>query len=246
MSDLSLKNESRDGQPTPRQVARAERSRVILEERRVPMYWQPLYVDDDDEARLQEPTAVAKRTLVLWAVQLRAEGVEQQEVIQILDQLDLWEAVSPAEQRFLRDPDPDPKECTALTWRLESIWILLWALGYVEELDWPAAECGVNRVVAILGPRESDADFVTSARLRPIASILDAQDLTMKIHWAIRDACLHRGGLLPENLDWRSEIDWVAATTAPAVGVVEQRHYAFNWLVNYLDPADWDHVDTPT
>jgi hypothetical protein len=30
------------------------------------------------------------------------------------------------------------------------------------------------------------------------------------------------------------------------VGVVEQRHYTLNWLVNYLDPKNWDCVDTPT
>jgi hypothetical protein len=31
-----------------------------------------------------------------------------------------------------------------------------------------------------------------------------------------------------------------------AVGVVEQRHHTLNWLVNFLNPENWDNVDTPT
>ena len=50
IADPSLSNEKNDRQPTYRQVARAERSRAVLEERRVPMYWHPLYVDDDIES----------------------------------------------------------------------------------------------------------------------------------------------------------------------------------------------------
>jgi hypothetical protein len=67
----------------------------------------------------------------------------------------------------------------------------------------------------------------------------------MRIHSAIRDAYLHEGGMIPSDLDWSTQTQQVSATQSAAVGVVEQRHYALNWLVN-SDPVDWDRVDTST
>jgi hypothetical protein len=106
--------------------------------------------------------------------------------------------------------------------------------------------CDVRQLVEFMRPLEGDPRFIARARLRSASEILDAQDLIMRIHWAIRDASLHQGGMIPEDLDWSQEADWIPVTASPAVGVVEQRHYTLNWLVNFLDPADWDHVDTPT
>lgn len=229
-----------------RQRERAKRSFVQLKKRNVPVYDGPLFVDDDEEARLRTPQEVARRTLVLWAVELRAEGVPQQEALGLIEQLDLWSSASPEEKRLLHDADPDPDECQRLVWRLESIWVLLWALRYVEELEWPGGMCDVPKIVEILESRESSPDFIIGARLRSKAELLDAQDLTMRIHWAVRDAHLHQGGLIPENLDWSQDHDMVPVGSSAAVGVVEQWHQTLNWLLNYPEQEDWDNVDTPT
>jgi hypothetical protein len=229
-----------------RQRSRALRSFAELEKRAVPAYSGPLFVDDDNEVRIQPPDEVARRAMVLWAVELRAEGVPQDEMLKLIEQLDLWKSVSPAEKAFLENTSPSPEECQRLVWRLESIWVLMWALGYIEKLGWPSGMCDVPMLAGLVSPREADTAFVTSARLRPASEILDAQDLTMRIHWAIRDAYLHQGGMIPEDLDWAQNGDHVPATMSAAVGVVEQRHHTLNWLVNFLDPENWDRVDTPT
>lgn len=228
------------------QQQRAARSFEQLKRRHVPVYNGPLFVGDTQGVKVQSPQDVAKRTLVLWAVELRAEGVPQQEALALIERLDLWESVSPEEKRFLEDVSPDPEQSRSLVWRLESIWVLLWALGYVEELSWPSGMCDVPKLVEIMEPHEADREFITQATLRSESEILDAQDLIMRIHWAIRDSYLHRGGMVPADLDWTSDSEMVAVGQCAAVGVVEQRHYVLNWLVNFLDPEDWDHVDTPT
>ncbi len=229
-----------------RQRGRALRSFTELRGRSVPVYSGPLFVDDDNEVKIQLPDEVARRTMVLWAVELRAEGVPQVETLGIIEQLDLWKSVSPSEKAFLENENPSPGECQSLVWRLESIWVLMWALGHIEQLDWPSGMCDVPKLAGLVSPHEEDAEFITSARLRPAAQILDAQDLIMRIHWAIRDAYLNQGGMLPEGLDWSQDDDWVPATLSAEVGVVEQRHHTLNWLVNFLDPESWDNVDTPT
>lgn len=229
-----------------RQRDRAARSFALLKAREFPAFSGPLFVDDDAEVKLQSPQDVARRTLVLWAVVMRAEGMPQEEAVGLLENLDLWGSVSPEEKLFLQDDDPDDDKCQALVWRLESLWVLLWALGYIDVLDWPSGMCDVPKLVQCLQAHEANSEFITNAKLRSTAEILDAQDLIMRIHWGVRDAYLHRQGIIPKDLDWSQDFDIVHISKSPAVGVVEQRHYTLNWLTNFLDPVDWDHVDTPT
>ena len=228
------------------QRKRALRSFAELKKRLVPVYHGPLFVDDENEVKIQPPDEVARRAMVLWAVELRAEGVSQAEVIEIIERLDLWNSVSPLEKQFLENENPSADECQQLVWRLESIWVLMWALGHIEVLDWPRGMCDVPVLAKLMSSYEADPSFITSACLRPDHQILDAQDLIMRIHWAVRDAYLHQGGMLPAGLDWSQVDDWKPSTVSAEVGVVEQRHYTLNWLTNFLDPEDWDSVDTPT
>ncbi len=229
-----------------RQRERAVRSFQLLGQRGVPVFSGPLFVDDDEEVKLQKPHEVARRTLVLWAVALRGEGIPKEEALELIEQQNLWDSVSPEEKRFLQDDDPDSHECQKFVWRLESIWVLLWALGYIEELEWPSGMCDVPKLAEILNPHESDPEFITHAKLRNEAEILDEQDLIMRIHWAVRDAYLNQGGMIPDNLDWSKDYNLIRVSMSPAVGVVEQRHHTLNWLVRFLDPKNWDEVDTPT
>lgn len=231
---------------TPRQAARAARSFNALRQRNVPVYSGPLMVADDGEVRLQPADEVARRALILWAVELRAEGMPQSEALGMIDALGMWGSVSPSEREFLRNESPSPEECERLVWRLESIYVLMWALGEIDSLEWPGEMCDVPELVDVVKPHEGDPAFIASARLRPVSEILDAQDLIMRIHWAIRDAFLHQSQVVPENLDWSGDNEYVSVMVSPSVGVVEQRHYTLNWLVNFLNPTDWDHVDTPT
>jgi uncharacterized protein DUF4272 len=231
---------------TSRQIERAARSLAVLKKRHVPVYWGPLTVADDERVKLQTPSEVARRLLILWAVDLRAEGRPKSEVIRLIDEMDLWSAVSPKERAFLENESPDPQECQQLVWGLESIWVLLWALQWVEEMDWPADMCDVKRMAQIVSPRKRDPTFITSGKLRPTAQILDTADLILRIHWAIRDAILHHGRMIPPTLDWSKDEKRIPVTMSAAVGIVEQRHKALNWLISFCDPQDWDHVDTPT
>jgi hypothetical protein len=231
--------------PTQRQIARAERSKAVLRRYQVPTYHGPLFVDDDEEVSVRAGPETAKRVLVLWAVELRAEGMSQEEALGLIDRAGLSDAVSPSEKLFLQESDPNPEECSKLVWRLESIWVLLWALRHVKELDWPRGMCDVPQLVDILKPNETNPEFITTAQLRPVKEILDAQDLIMRIHWAIRDSLLN-SQLVPENLDWSDEsAELVPATMCHAVGVVEERHHALNWLTCFLGDQ-WDDVQTPT
>jgi hypothetical protein len=231
---------------TQRQRERAARSFIELRKRAVPVLDGALLVEDDDKVQIQPAADVARRILVLWAVVLRSGGVPRAETLELLDRLDLWACVSPQEKVFLQNENPNQEECKWFGWRMECIWTLLWALGHVKQMDWPSEMCDSQRVTELVAPNEDNPDFIASARLRPTSQILDAQDLILRIHWAIRDAWMWHGGLVPEDLDWSRQSDCIPTSVGAAVGIVEQRHHSLNWLANFMNPKDWDWVDTST
>lgn len=120
---------------TERQQKRALRTFARLQKRAMPVYWGPLFVDDDREVKLQSPADAARRALVLWAVELRAEGIPDEEVHGLIEQQNLWNSVSPQEKAFLENKNLNQDECQEFVWRSESIWVLMWALGYIKKLD---------------------------------------------------------------------------------------------------------------
>jgi len=230
-------------QATPAQAARYERVRAELERRKVPTLSYALHLDDA-AVKLREPAEVARRVLVLSAVTLLADGSPRAQALELIESRGLWDAVSPVERAFLEGDADDPDAARKLLWRLEDLWVLLWALGDYEELGWPGGMCDVPRLSERLHEHEADPDFVAKAALRPREEILDVAQLTMLIHWAVRDAWIHKRQV-PEDLDWAGGANMVPVTHCPAVGVVEERHHALNWLIRFED-ADWDDVQTPT
>jgi hypothetical protein len=170
--------------------------------------------------------------------------VPHAEVRQLIDQLELWDNVSPKELSFLNERTPAPELCRKMQWRLESIWALLWALGDIEHLEWPRSMCDVPRLAKLLKPRENDRQFIAQAKLRSGAEILDAADLIMRINWAIRQSWINHEPI-PEDLDGSGSAKRLPVRECAAVGVVEERHHALNWLIGF-DRAPWDTVDTPT
>jgi hypothetical protein len=132
------------------------------------------------------------------------------------------DALSPKEQAFLQQETPSQQDCAQFIWRYESLYVLEWALGLVDQLPYPGAPVDAASTVATLiemrGPQ-----------LRSSAEILDALDMHYRLHWHIRQARLKKQGDTP-GVD---------------ADVVMERHHALNWLVRF-GHAPWDDVDTPT
>lgn len=217
-----------------------------LQKRSIPVFSGPLVVEDDEDVVLQPPQEVAKRVMVLFAVALKANRVPEEVPRRIMNTLDLWSAASPNETKFLNHENPRESECLQRTWLVEAIWVLMWALGRIEILNWPDRQCDVELLILKLRPLEKDPTFIAQSALRDPSEILDAYDLTLRLHWAIRDAMLRRGGTIPKDLDWSHDEDWCPVPNCDATGIVEQRHWTLSWLTRFMNPSTWDDVETPT
>lgn len=214
----------------PSALERRRRSEALLHERAIRVLETLPPVVADEEVTLRAPEEVAQRAAALCAVAVRGEGLEQEKAIGILKGAGLWDAASPAEKAFLRDPEPSKQDMIQFCWRYEGLWVMLWALGYVDGLGLPDAICDVPRSAEImLKVLAKPQAFVDQARLRPAEEILDLLDLTYRCHWVTTDARVNGGEPLP-GLE---------------PGVTQERHYALNWLT-CIRNEDWDEVNTDT
>lgn len=208
---------------------RKDATRALLEQHgiRTPPHLPP--VIDETEVDLRSASEVLGRCCALMAVAAHAEGVHQNNPlpIELIERrLPLAMAhASPAELAFLGEETPDKQATTNMVWRYEALGALMWSIQLLPELCLPTALVDVPQVTRTM----LELDPSKAVALRPTSEILDALDMTFRLHWATTDARI-KGEPPPGKID---------------SGVVMERHHAFNWLVRFED-ADWDHVQTPT
>ena len=209
-------------------LERKERSDARLESEGVPVNdWLPA-IEGEAEARRRSVEEIAWRAMALLTVALKGEGLEQAVIEDIVRKYSLAAHFSPAETAFIEDPDPSQHDRVQFTWRYEAAWVMLWALGYVDDLGMPTDICDPGKAVVVMRDRNPE-QFIVDSKLRPLSEILDETDLMYRYHWAVVDARLN-GRSPPADLE---------------PGVTMERHYALNWLIGYLD-QEWDDVTTDT
>lgn len=147
------------------------------------------------------------------------------------------EFFSPSEKAYLRDGCPDQRTQIQFSWQYENLYVMEWALGLFERLDWPETICSVEECVAKIRKFRSLEEFESRVSLRPERELLDAADLYCRLHWACRDAAVN-GYPLPEKVlseaaaERRRGLCWAAGCrTAPG---------------ERIEGDGWDQMDLTT
>lgn len=93
------------------------------------------------EVALRSPADVARRCLALFACAVRAESIAGGQPIpraELVARLPLAvAAMSPREQAFVADEDPDQQAVVDHAWRYEALAALWWAIGGTPQLAFP-------------------------------------------------------------------------------------------------------------
>ena len=204
---------------------RKEQTEKLLKERGIPYIdWLPT-VEDENKVVLRDIKDVGRRIICLFCLVGTAFNEGDNEYIEYLKTHDLWKYLSKEERNYLSRPTYGTQTHINASWRLEALYLLVWAVKLVPDLPFPTEQASVNEFIdSIPASDESPEQFISSLQLRPIPEIMDAADLTYRLHWAVRQS--------GESL----ELDG---------GVVQERHHAVNWLTNY-DGEKWDWVATDT
>jgi Domain of unknown function (DUF4272) len=217
-----------DAHATPAAIERKARSEARLASEGVPFISHLPVIEDIANVNQRSKDEIAWRAMALLVVAVKGEGLEHERVLEIVDEYGLQPHLTKKEAAFIYDPLPTEHDRIQFVWRYEAAWVLLWSLGYVDELPIPAGICDVPRAVGFMRDR-TPSEFIRDARLRPLDKILDEADLIYRYHWAVVDS--------------RVNDKAVPASLNPSVTL--ERHYALNWLIGYMG-QDWDDVSTDT
>jgi hypothetical protein len=200
----------------------------VLKKEGVPYIEHLPLIETAAEIKPRSTEEVALRAIALAVVAVKGETLDQKLTLELVKRFDVRSAFSPDERAFIDNPTPSERDRVQFAWRYEALGVMLWALGFEQELGRPDKIVDVPRAVGILRDLGRDG-FVAKAKLRSMDHILDQADLIYRYHWAVTDARVNNRQA-PAGLD---------------PGVVYERHYALNWLIRYSD-QEWDEVSTDT
>ncbi len=219
--DESKENYSKD------QINRKKKSEIFLESSSVRINKNLPCISSSEDVELRTLKEVIGRAYALLITTVKGEGIEQENLTRTI-QVKKIDSFSPKENRLYQQESLNDQERAYATWRYESLYTILWALGIIEELKYPNEICDVQDIVKkIFQP--SREEFESSAKLRSKQEILDELDKTYRMNWACVDARI-KGQEVSGNID---------------PSIVYERHYSLNWLTKYQN-QDWDDVQTNT
>jgi len=216
--------------PTKDQLERRARSEAICIARQIPVYknQNSLFVDPEAKVTIRTQDEVVDRALALCYIGLKSEGLEQKHLDQMDKDFHITAKMTASEKNYATTLQPTEQQKIDANWRYESLHVLLWALGYVEKLNFPDQMCNVGDDVKIIYNLK-EKKFRQNARLRTKNEILDEADLILRLHWACVDARM-KNESAPGGLN---------------SSIVYERHYSLNWLIKFMD-QEWDKVTTDT
>lgn len=185
--------------------------------------------DDEPEDEFRSAAAVARRCLVLCSVVAASHDEDRTKILSWLKSEGLWDDTSPKERSFLQSKKPTNKQLINASWRVEALYLLLWALRLIPYLDvgkTPSEQFRLTELLPFMGPT---SEFINNSELRREDEIYELNEKIYEAHWAVRDARINSKSS-PKDID---------------PGVIMERHYGINWLMGYCGQS-WDNVTTDT
>lgn len=192
-------------------------------------------IESVEEAQMRTAEEIAKRAIAcLWVIQVACDlnndqydDETQEFVFDILKKMQVLDELTEKERAIL-NRDASEQDVVNMVWKYEAYWILLWALGIVDELSYPDHIIDCDFAIQAVTSCETFEAFMAKVKLREIDEILDQADLIYRYDWACVDARLKQQQA-PANLN---------------SSVVVERHGALNWLIQA--ESDWDYPDVST
>lgn len=191
--------------------------------------WVPKLNPEDMGIRTEDE--LYQRLIALWAV-VGAAKTGQAYFAEYIEQNGMMDWLTPNERAFLFSQSRSERQINQFSWQAECLQLLAWCGGLYGNLDLPRTYSELGDWFALF-----PADMEDVGRLRRALKVRDKNELIMwsdklmNAHWLVRDKRINNKSA-QINLDGE---------------VVQEWHYAINWMVYFLeDPQDWDDVTTDT
>jgi hypothetical protein len=136
---------------------------------------------------------VAQRAVALYAL---LHGVYQEakprELVTWLKRQGLWKLVLPDEQAFLLNPRPTEVQADEMSWRIERLYVMLWVLRRVDDLDMPRLTASLEAVDDLPIPLNDTDSWINDSFFRDQTEIWYEYDLHL-----LCQAIVDKGGRGP-------------------------------------------------
>lgn len=175
---------------------------------------------------------MAKRALALMGVAIYSGCMLDEEqgfkgaqmfLMDYIDNNNTQDYFSPAEWEYIHNMKATKKEQHHFIRQYEALYIMEWALGLVENLEFPDHPCDAQMLIKSLRKGTSISRVMAKSKPKSPREILDVYDMVSCIHWACLSAREHD---LP-------------APAGMNLGIVNLWHRTLNWLIGR---GDWDQV----
>lgn len=207
---------------------RKKRSEKILKTLKVPINKHLPFTENEEEVSLRTKEEIINRIIPLAIVSAKAMEAPPEKIEEFIERYDANELFTEEEKKFLLKKHLNQNELIQYSWKLECIWLLLWSVNLISDIDVPANTCSAEYVFETVF-LHSKKELLDKSSIKPTSDILDSLDFIYRAHWAVREAQIN-------HLEVPSSLD---------EGVVYERHYTLNWLVNYMD-QEWEEISTDT
>lgn len=214
---------------------RKQESILKLKTKAIPYIdWLP-HIESSDDVIQRSAEHIAKRAIacllmIQVACDLERDQFDQETedfIVDLLDKFEVADELTVKEKNIL-NRSAAQQDIVNMIWKYEAYWVLLWALGIVDELKYPDEIADCDFAIEVVSRCRSLQEFMQQVKLRNIEEILDEADLIYRYDWACVDARLKQQNA-PSNLN---------------ASIVLERHGALNWLIQA--DADWDNPDVST
>lgn len=214
---------------------RKQESILKLKTKAIPYIdWLP-HIESSDDVIQRSAEHIAKRAIacllmIQVACDLDRDQFDQETEDFIVDLLNKFEVVDEltVKEKNILNRSAAQQDIVNMIWKYEAYWVLLWALGIVDELKYPDEIADCDFAIEVVSRCRSLQEFMQQVKLRDIEEILDEADLIYRYDWACVDARLKQQNA-PANLN---------------ASIVLERHGTLNWLIQ--GDADWDNPDVST
>ncbi len=212
---------------TEDQINRKTKSELFLNSHGIKVNKHLPCVESLEETKIRSADEIIDRAYALMVTAAKGEGIEQQHLEKLIHDKKI-DSLSPKESNIFQMENLNDQDRAYATWRYESLYVMLWALGKMDKLKFPNEICDVQAIVGAL-IKTNKEELKNSIQLKSASEILDESDKIYRMSWACVDA--------------RIKGEQVAGNINPSI--IFERHYAINWLTNYQN-QDWDDVSTDT
>ncbi|MFD3157359.1 DUF4272 domain-containing protein [Haloimpatiens sp. FM7330] len=188
----------------------------------------------ENEVRLPSIEEIAKRATAVFSCALYSEcllmeggsmELAKDEFGDINKIYGVKNYLSKKEKGYIQMEQPDKVTAIQFSWQYERCCVLLWALGFIE-LNSPTEICNVRQIAQIIRSYSSLEELIKAANIKSNEELLDMHTRILYYDWACVESRV-KNEEAPANLD---------------SGVVQEQHYALNWIIGANGECDWDDI----